>query len=233
MRKPIQRQSPALAISCLALFVALGGVGYAAATINGKDIKNKSVAGKKLKNKTVTGGKVKSNTLTGAQINESRLGKVPSAAKADTATSATTAATATNATQLSGLSSGQLRTASASDTIEANIPLANSDANILETTITLPSALRVMATATIDATADGGADDDNMNCNLQIGTVEGERLSTNLLETPGVFTPQAALAATQSLALGAGAHTVLLECSEGVSSNTTVTDGALTVWATS
>lgn len=78
----------------VALFVSLGGISYAAATINGKDIKNKTVAGKKLKNKTVTGGKVKNDTLTGVQIKESTLGKVPAAIQADSATSAQTAQSA-------------------------------------------------------------------------------------------------------------------------------------------
>lgn len=77
-----RRPSPALVISVLALFVALGGTGYAASQINGKTLKNNSVTGKKLKNKTITGGKVKPNSLTGAQINESSLGTVPSATSA-------------------------------------------------------------------------------------------------------------------------------------------------------
>lgn len=103
MRKRIQRPSPALVISLIALFVAMGGVGYAAVKIDGKNLKNKSVAGKKLKNKTVTAGKVKDNTLGGAQIAESKLGKVPSAAKADSATSATTAGSATTANNVGGV----------------------------------------------------------------------------------------------------------------------------------
>jgi len=98
VRKRISRPSPALGLSLVALFVALGGTGYAAVKINGKNIKNGTVDGKKLKSKTVGGGKVKSNTLTGAQIDESKLGTVPNAAKADTATTAANATNATNAT---------------------------------------------------------------------------------------------------------------------------------------
>ena len=92
------RPSPPLVVALLALFVALGGVGYAATAINGKDIKNRSVAGRKLKK----------NTLTGAEINESKLGKVPNATnathanRADSATSATNAANASNATTVGG-----------------------------------------------------------------------------------------------------------------------------------
>jgi hypothetical protein len=84
------RPSPAMIVAIIAVFLAAGGVGYAASTINGKVLKNRSVAGKKLKK----------NTLTGTEIRESKLGKVPKAKRADTATNAThanTADTATNA----------------------------------------------------------------------------------------------------------------------------------------
>jgi hypothetical protein len=70
-----------MAVSLLALFVALGGTGYAAVKINGKNIKTRTISGKKVKN----------NTLTGKQIKESKLATVP---KAKSATSATTAGTA-------------------------------------------------------------------------------------------------------------------------------------------
>ena len=63
------RPSPAIVISVIALFVALGGSSYAAITLNGSQLKNGSVAGKKLKK----------NTLTGKQIKESKLGAVPNA----------------------------------------------------------------------------------------------------------------------------------------------------------
>lgn len=104
MRKRIGRPSPALAISCLALFVALGGSSYAAVKINGKNIKKGTIAGSKLKNQAVssaklkngavTAAKLKDGAITGAKLNLGTLGTVPSAARAD---SATTAANATNA----------------------------------------------------------------------------------------------------------------------------------------
>jgi hypothetical protein len=62
-----------MAVALLALFVALGGSGYAAVRVNGRSIVDRSIAGSKLKH----------NTLTGTQIDESRLGRVPSAADTD------------------------------------------------------------------------------------------------------------------------------------------------------
>ena len=99
------RPTASLVIACLALFVAMGGVGYAAATINGKDIKNRTVSGKK----------IKKNTLGGTVVKESSLGTVPkatsattagSATTADSATSASTAANAANADALGGAPAG-------------------------------------------------------------------------------------------------------------------------------
>jgi hypothetical protein len=78
----------------IALFVAIGGTGYAAATINGKDIKNRSIAGKKLKNGAVAGKQVKRDSLGARQIKESSLKTV---ARARTAVSATTATAADRA----------------------------------------------------------------------------------------------------------------------------------------
>jgi hypothetical protein len=99
------RPSPAMIVACAALFVALGGVGYAAATIGSSQIKNNSVRGKDIRNSTITGkdvknsgltgsdvknsslggADVKSNSLTGNNVLESSLGKVNSASTADSA----------------------------------------------------------------------------------------------------------------------------------------------------
>jgi hypothetical protein len=61
-------------MSTLAVFIALGGSSYAAMTINGNSIKNRSISAKKLKR----------NTITGREIRESRLGRVNRAKRADT-----------------------------------------------------------------------------------------------------------------------------------------------------
>jgi len=77
------RPSHAVVVAYLALFVALGGSGYAAVRINGKNIRNRTIGGRKLKK----------NTLTGKEIKESRLGKVGIAADADRAAVADTSHT--------------------------------------------------------------------------------------------------------------------------------------------
>jgi len=52
-RTRLGRPTPAMAVACTALFMALGGVGYAAATVGSSQIKNNSVQGKDIKNSTI------------------------------------------------------------------------------------------------------------------------------------------------------------------------------------
>jgi hypothetical protein len=99
-------------VACVSLFVALGGVGYAAVTITGKNVKNSSLTGKDVKNSSLTGSDVKNSSLTGSDIKnnkltgrdvlESSLGKVPSATSADSANTANLAGAAGNANTVGG-----------------------------------------------------------------------------------------------------------------------------------
>jgi hypothetical protein len=113
MRQGMRLPSPALAVSVLALFIALGGTVYAAkkARIDGKAVKVKSLPGNRLKLRSIPANRLKPGALeaagldqktliTGAEINELSLGQVPNAAHAETADSAksaTDAQTALNA----------------------------------------------------------------------------------------------------------------------------------------
>ena len=110
MGRGLRRPSPALVVSLIALFVALGGTVYAATKIDGKSIKPKSLPGNRLKLKSVAGNRLKPgavgagqlapNSIGGQQINEANLGQVPNAVhadNADTAIEAQTALTAVNA----------------------------------------------------------------------------------------------------------------------------------------
>lgn len=127
-----KRPSPALVISLLALFVALGGSAYAAQKIGTKEIKNNAITPAKIKKGAVTTPKIKDNAITGAKIAEASLGAVPSAQHAataasadtaksaitaDTAKSATTAQTAENALNFSHYFSSGLKKASQGETV--------------------------------------------------------------------------------------------------------------------
>jgi hypothetical protein len=89
----IPTPSPALVIACVALFVALGGVAYAAATIGSDDIINGSIRNRDFKDGTLRGqeakrngfggGAIKETTLDASQLDADDIGKVKDAAVAD------------------------------------------------------------------------------------------------------------------------------------------------------
>jgi hypothetical protein len=89
----IRTPSPALVIACIGLFVALGGVAYAAATIDSADIINGSIRNRDFKDGTLRGneakrngfggGAIKETTLDAAQLDENDIGKVRNAGAAD------------------------------------------------------------------------------------------------------------------------------------------------------
>ncbi len=120
MEKGLRRPSPALIVSLIALFAALGDGVYAigkAKKTNGATIKVKSLPGNRLKLRSVPGNRLKPGTVTGAslapgsvpgavlvpnsvgakQVDEATLGPVPNAVHAESADSATDAETALNA----------------------------------------------------------------------------------------------------------------------------------------
>ena len=99
MKRFVPRLSYANVVATLALFLAIGGVGYAAT---------------RLPKNSVGTRQIRNGAVTGAKIKLSSLGTVPSASHADTAstattaTTATTAATAANAQTLGGASAAQI-----------------------------------------------------------------------------------------------------------------------------
>jgi hypothetical protein len=98
-----RRPTASFVISCIALFVALGGTVYAGSKISGTTIKRSSLPGNRvkkgslpgnrIKRGSVTGTQIKKDSLTGNQINESKLGTVPSATSATNATNVDTVKT--------------------------------------------------------------------------------------------------------------------------------------------
>ncbi|HWC08054.1 MAG TPA: hypothetical protein VG458_03280 [Solirubrobacterales bacterium] len=127
LRSRLLRQlSLANLLAGLALFFALGGIGYAAATINGNAIMQQTIGAGKLKKGTLTSTQVKANALTGSVIDESTLNIVPSAqtaVSAQTATSATTAQSATTAkTATTADSATTAATAGEAETLDGFTP---------------------------------------------------------------------------------------------------------------
>jgi hypothetical protein len=86
------RPSHATVVAYLALFVALGGSGYAALRIPAR-----SVGSRQLRNRSVTGRKIANRAVTGAKVSVSSFPAVPNAKRAGVADFATSANSATSA----------------------------------------------------------------------------------------------------------------------------------------
>jgi hypothetical protein len=121
-------------VSTICLFLLLGGVAYAGTqlakgSVGTNALKAEAVTKAKLHANSVNSKKVVNGSLTGEDIASSTLGKVPSAANAETATNATHAAnadTAANAEKLDGHAPGEfgtvlLATPSVTGTLEAEM----------------------------------------------------------------------------------------------------------------
>lgn len=170
------RFSSAHVIAALALFVALGGTAIA--------VKKGSIGTKQLKKEAVTTKKLADNAATGAKVDESTLGTVPSATKADSADAATkagsadTATLATKATTADAASTAdalQTRTIaqvrSRADGAQKSAPIVLpqfGDVNVLSETIAIPpGGASLIATGTTQMASDA-ASNQLASCELQL-----------------------------------------------------------------
>ena len=97
MRKLRAHLTYANVMATAAVFIALGGTGYAALRVGSGQIKDNSVRSKDVRNENLRGKDVRDSSLTGSDILESTLGAVPSAQQA------------TNATTVGGLTATDLK----------------------------------------------------------------------------------------------------------------------------
>ena len=220
------RLSYANVMATIAVFVALGGTAYAATSIDGKLIKNRSIAGIKLKK----------DTLGGEQINESKLGQVPSAARADlaataesakradaaavadsakradqatSATSATNASKAANANLLDNLDSAELSPGTGDGRI-APLRLTVDYMTVLSANIRTARAASLLVSASVSVYS-YTASWSGVDCHLLFdGTTASVSYSTSLLVTLG---EKETLPVVWAQGVGAGTHTVDLRCS--------------------
>lgn len=114
MKKRLRLPGPALVISLVALFVALGGTGYAALrlprnSVGTIQIRNGAVIAPKIRDGTIVGAKLRNGTVTAGKINVKGL-SVPNATHATEAVTAMTAATASTATTATSATSASTAT---------------------------------------------------------------------------------------------------------------------------
>ena len=180
-----ERLTFANVMSVIAVFIALGGVGYAATKINGKTIKRASIPGNRLKN----------DSITGQQVNESTLGTVPNAA-------ALAGAPASDYLTI-GRSAQQNGTCDPTDT---------NFVNCVNVTLNMPHAGRVLLVGA-GVAIDQGAIGAEGTCRLAAdnNVVSGSPISVYARAQPA-NEDFSLTAVTESL--GAGSHSLRLACNE-------------------
>jgi hypothetical protein len=186
------------------------------------------VTSPKVRNGSLAGTDVRNDSLTGDDLDESTIGRVP---LADMANLAGTANSANTANALGGQQPSTFQTASASDVRNDVAPPEGTINPALSATITTSGPRTLTAIASVEASADGGADEDNINCNLKIDDVFGASQSTYITPQPA-FADSTVVPLTMAMAVDAGTHTVLVQCGDGIGSNTMLEDRYLTVVAT-
>jgi hypothetical protein len=72
MKRLLHWPSPSMVVALTALFVALGGTGYAALTITGKNVRNSSLTGRDIKNNSV-----RSADVAGLLAGDFKAGQLP------------------------------------------------------------------------------------------------------------------------------------------------------------
>ena len=161
MRSLRERLTYANVVATLALLVAVstGGAWAASTFVTGRDVKNGSLTGADLKRGSITGAKLRRDTLGGAQIRESRLAKVPSAARADSAGTATRAlsADALQGVALSGLLGSSHVLAGSASTAQVGTLLFHDPRTGLDVRTGTAGSVRIANAATDGSTVDGHA----------------------------------------------------------------------------
>lgn len=227
--------SPALVVSMVALVVALGGTSYAAFqlpknSVGTKQLKKHAVSGAKIKNGAVTASKIKKNAVTTAKIKNGAV----TASKINT--SGLTVPTANNANQLGGLGPSTYTTAS-------NYTQSSTAQAITGTVATIGSPIQITTTGTRRVIASAAVHGVNgvagtgvyLVCRLTIDGTSGVN-DTDYASPAGGFTiVDASVSPLASAVVGAGTHTVTLQCfaAGGATPKATVVDDALATWAVS
>jgi hypothetical protein len=73
MKRFLRTPSPSMVVACAALFISLGGVSYAVATIDSADIVNGSILNRDFKDGTLRGQEAKPDGFGGGAIKEQSL----------------------------------------------------------------------------------------------------------------------------------------------------------------
>jgi hypothetical protein len=212
-----RRPSAALIVSCVALFISLGGASYAAITIPNNSVgpaqlKKNAVTNAKLDNNAVSFKKIQAGAVGNVRANlsqlQSRVSKTCAAGTAIGAIAKTGGAVTCNTTLPAGL-----ETTSNTATLS---PTATSPTTV--TTLALPTGPNYLAFAnpTVSVTSTATAQRVQVSCTLTVGSNTQTRGVT--VDTSGIVSNVTNMSLPLQLSGGAGTATVA--CSATVATGT-------------
>ncbi len=208
-----RRPSAAIVISSAALFMSLGGVGYAAIAIP-----NNSVGTAQLRNNAVTNSKIKNNAVTYKKINPGSVGLVRANTNQLQARVSGTCATATAIATIN-----QVGKVTCNSTLPSEFGTTNNTATVTSTAATvtsvaLPAGPSYVAFADPAATvtSTGTRQNVTVTCTLTVGSNTVTRLAT--IDTTGI--PGDTSTASIPLQLAGAAGTSSVSCTNSVGSGT-------------
>jgi hypothetical protein len=204
-----RRPSAAIVISSAALFMSLGGVGYAAISIP-----NSSVGTAQLKNNAVTSGKIKNGAVTYKKINPGSVGIVRANTGQLQARVSGTCATGTAIATINQVGKVTCNNALPSEfgTTNNSAPVTSTAATV--TTVTLPAGPSYLAFANPTATVTSGATPQRVtvSCTLTVGSNTETRSA--IVDTSGTTGDNFTASIPLQAAGGSGAST--LSCTSTV-----------------
>ena len=199
----LRAPSPAMIVALIALVFAMSGTAVAA---------SKLISGDKIiKIGSLSGNRLRNGTVTGTQIKVATLGKVPSAALADTATSATnashatTADSATNATHATSADSATHATSADSSANATHATTADSATNAAHA-----SSADTATSAAPSGSAGGDLAGSYPNPTIASGAVGAAKIASGAIDTTKLGAiPGARIYYTQSKTVGNANGTTL------------------------
>jgi hypothetical protein len=210
-----RRPSAAIVISSAALFLSLGGVGYAAISIP-----NNSVGTAQLKNNAVTNSKIKNNAVTFKKINPGSVGLVRANTNQLQARVSGTCATGTAIATIN-----QVGKVTCNNALPSEFGTTNNSATITSTAATvtsvaLPTGPSYLAFANPSATVTSGATSQRVTvtCTLTVGSNTATRSA--IVDTTG--TPGQDSTASIPLQAAGPAGTASVSCTNSIPGTGTV-----------
>jgi hypothetical protein len=203
-----RRPSPAMAVSLMALFTSLGGVGYAAT-----QLPNNSVGPAQLQNNAVTNSKIKSSAVTFQKIEPGAVGTVRANLNQLQAR--------VNGTCSSGQGIGAIDSTgkvTCNTALPAEFGTTNNSATVTGTptsvtTVNLPTGASYLALANPTATVTGSGTDQrvSVSCTLTVGSNTQTRGSTI---TTGTATSATSVSIPLQVAGPAGTSSVFCQATQ-------------------